>query len=67
MKVLKGVGGHWLWNPDSLNVVLWCLDFRFCRISKSPSNKTGGLVTKSVLKNTWVLPYTDISGVLCIV
>lgn len=49
MEVLEVVGGHWLWNPDSLNVVLWCLDFRFCLVSKFPSNKTEGYVTKSVL------------------
>lgn len=67
MKVLEGVGGHWLWPPDSLNVVLCRLNFRYCLVSKFPSNKTEGYITRSVPLITWVLPYTDISGVLCIV
>lgn len=49
MKVLEDVGGHWQWNPDSLNVVFWCLDFSYCLVRKFPSKNPEGYITKSVL------------------
>lgn len=40
--LLEGVGWHWLWNPGSLDAVLWCLYIRYYIVSYFLSNKTEG-------------------------
>lgn len=54
MKRLEGVGGRWMWNPDSLSAVIWCFSFTYCLVSKFPPNN----LKLSAARITWILHAT---------
>lgn len=45
-----------MWNPDSLTAVIWCFSFRYCLVSKFPSNN----LKLSAAQITWILCYVTL-------